>query len=69
MIGIVNIGPHDGNPLGVRTYEVRINSRVITTFEHKRSDGLAACLMAASEAVEKAKWNELAEYYKELSKP
>jgi hypothetical protein len=58
MIAIVNIGGGDeSNPLGERTYEVRINSEVITTFKHKRSDGLGACLFAASKAVEKSKWS------------
>jgi len=52
MIAIVNVGPHDSDPMGVRTYEVRINSKVITTFEHKRSEGLAACLQSAAKAVE-----------------
>ena len=53
MIAIVNVGSHDeSDPMGVRTYEVRINSKVLTTFEHKRSDGLAACLQSAAKAVE-----------------
>ena len=48
MIAIVNIGGGDeSNPLGERTYEVRINRDVITTFKHKRSDGLGACLLEA----------------------
>jgi len=60
MIAIVNTGPHDDpNPLGERTYEVRINSKVITTFRHKRGDGLGQCLLAASKAVEKQKWEPL----------
>ena len=59
MITIVNIGPHhDPNLLGERTYEVRINRKVITTFKHKRGDGLGACLLAASKAVERQKWME-----------
>jgi hypothetical protein len=60
MIAIVNTGPHDDpNPLGERTYEVRINSKVITTFRHKRGDGLGQCLLAASKAVEKQKWSDI----------
>lgn len=60
MIAIVNVGPHDDpNPLGERTYEVWINSKVITTFRHKRGDGLGQCLLAASKAVEKQKWLEI----------
>jgi hypothetical protein len=63
MIAIVNTGPHDdSNPLGERTYEVRINSKVIATFKHKRGDGLGVCLLEASKAVEKQKWMELEEF-------
>ena len=57
MIAIVNMGPHDDtNPHGERTYEIRINSHVVTTFKHKRIDGLGMCLLAASKAVEAKKW-------------
>lgn len=60
MIAIVNVGPHnDADPMGERTYEVRINAQVITTFRHKRSDGLGRCLLAASKAVEKQKWMDV----------
>lgn len=60
MIAIVNVGPHDdADPMGERTYEVRINKQVITTFRHKRSDGLGRCLLAASKAVEKQKWMDV----------
>ena len=53
MIAIVNTGPHvKSDIMGMHTYEVRINSKVITTFDHKRSDGLVACLQKASKAVE-----------------
>jgi hypothetical protein len=39
MIAIVNVGPHDDADLmGERTYEVRINEQVITTFRHRRSE-------------------------------
>jgi hypothetical protein len=61
MIAIVNKGPHDPeDPHGWRTYEVRINSEVITTFRHKRSEGLGKCLLEASEAVERQKWRDAA---------
>lgn len=60
MIAIVNIGPHDAkNPLGERTYEVRINSQVITTFRHKRADGLSRCLFEVSKAVAMKQWNAI----------
>jgi len=53
MIAIVNVGPHDSpNPMGERKYEVRINKRVIATFEHERGDGLSVCLQKAARAVE-----------------
>lgn len=61
MIAIVNVGPHDGDPFGVRNYEVRINHDVIATFQHKRADGLGRCLMEASKAVERAKWEKVSE--------
>lgn len=61
MIAIVNMGPHDPkDPLGWRTYEVRINADVVTTFRHKRSDGLGKCLLEASKAVERQKWETAA---------
>ena len=50
---IQNIG---GNPLGVCKYQLRINQDVVAEFEHNRVDGLATCLRAAAEAVEKDKW-------------
>jgi hypothetical protein len=60
MIQIVNIGPHDDpNPLGERTYEVRINNEVITTFRHERKKGLGMCLLEASKAVEQKKWAQM----------
>jgi hypothetical protein len=63
MIAIVNMGPHDhSNPMGERTYEVRVNSDVVATFRHKRSDGLGLCLLAASKAVEKQKWADIEKF-------
>lgn len=62
MIAIVNTGPHDSeDPLGVRTYEIRVNRDVICTFEHKRADGLGVCLYKASQAVERDKWMKMNE--------
>lgn len=61
MIAIVNVGPHDdSDKLGVRTYEVRINADVVCTFRHRRADGLGRCLMEASKAVERQKWEQAA---------
>ena len=59
MIAIVNVGPHDdSDKLGVRTYEVRINADVVCTFRHRRADGLGRCLLEASKAVERQKWEQ-----------
>ena len=61
MIAIVNVGPHDDpDKLGVRTYEVRINADVVCTFRHRRADGLGRCLLEASKAVERQKWEQAA---------
>lgn len=55
MIRIVQIGKKDDNPGGERLYEVGINNDpAITTFIHRRSDGLAVCLSRASKAVERS---------------
>ena len=54
---IQNISPHS-SPFGQQEYEVRINQEIITTFTHKREEGLAVCLRRAAGAVERAKWME-----------
>jgi c-di-GMP-related signal transduction protein len=67
MIAIVNMGPRDPkDPLGWRNYEVRINADVVTTFRHKRSDGLGKCLLEASKAVERQKWRNAAEMLRKI---
>ena len=38
---------------GVYEYEVKINDKFITSFKHKREEGLSICLSKAAEAVEK----------------
>lgn len=61
MIAIVNVGPHDdSDKLGWRTYEVRINADVVCRFRHRRADGLGHCLLEASKAVERQKWEQVA---------
>lgn len=50
MIQIVNVTPNP-QPTGLHTYEVRINGKVITTFEHYREDDLSTCLERAARAV------------------
>jgi hypothetical protein len=68
MIAVVNVGGGDeSDPLGERTYEVRINREVITTFKHKRSDGLGACLLEASKAVERSKWMAVEEFMQAIN--
>jgi hypothetical protein len=69
MIAIVNIGPHDQDPLGEKTYEVRINAQVITTFKHKRRDSLSKCLLAASKAVEEQQIAEIKRILERLYSP
>ena len=55
MIAIINTGSsRNSSAPDERIYELKINHEIITTFKHKRNDGLAVCLQKASEAV--AKW-------------
>jgi len=56
MIKIINTKPE--MPEKLSTYEVYINNELITTFQHKRIDGLAKCLIVAGKAVEKAQWEK-----------
>ena len=41
----------DKDPGGMRKYRLRINGKHICVFRHKRSNGLAGCLLAASNQV------------------
>lgn len=53
MIAIVNKGPQDDpDPKGERTYELRVDRRVVSTFRHRRGDGLAECLREAAAAAD-----------------
>ena len=61
MIVIVNISK---DTFGECEYEVRINQKVITTFKHRREDGLSVCLRKAHEAVARQKWLKMAELIK-----
>ena len=54
MIAIVNVSTHN-KLTGYHDYEVRINKELITTFKHKKEDGLAECLSKATMAVKKYK--------------
>ena len=58
MITITNVKAHDEDPLGLRTYEVRIKGELLAVFQHRRANGLAACLLEASKAVERKKWED-----------
>ncbi len=54
MIAIVNLGSIGrADILGPHRYEVRINHAPVCRFEHTRSKGLADCLRAAADAVER----------------
>ena len=56
MLAIVNVSPDDAPMTGRNKYEVRINRRVIATFEHDRQpDGAAQCLRDAADAVERCR--------------
>ncbi len=55
MLAIVNVSPEDAPMTGINQYEVRVNHKVIATFEHDRQYGNAAqCLRDAADAIEKA---------------
>lgn len=68
MIAIVNVSLITW-PVGIQKYELRNNSKVIATFEHKREDGLTVCLQKAAAAAEKAKWEGMRELVEGLCKP
>lgn len=69
MIAIVNKGPHvPEDPMGWRDYEVRINQDLITRFKHRRGDGLAVCLLKASEAVKQQREEEVAKRLIDLAR-
>lgn len=61
MIAIVNI-TQPCESVKEHTYSLRINRREICQFDHRRENGLAACLLAAAKAVEKQKWMETAQF-------
>jgi hypothetical protein len=59
MLAIVNVSADDAPATGMNRYEVRINSRVIATFEHDRKlDGAAQCLRDAADAVDRCRAEE-----------
>ena len=59
MLAIVNVSPEDAPLIGRNRYEVRINRRVIATFEHDRQpDGAAQCLRDAADAVDRCRAEE-----------
>ena len=60
MIAIINRGPTESaDPYDTgseRNYTVQINREpVLVGFQHERRDGLAACLRAAADALDKVK--------------
>lgn len=60
MIIIICMGKRgiDEGLMGEHIYELKINESNICYFTHKRSDGLAKCLIAAAEAVKKIEGNK-----------
>lgn len=57
MLAIVNVTPEHHK--GKDQYEVRINRKVIATFEHERAyNGAAQCLRDAADAVEAQQVNQ-----------
>ena len=61
MLAIVNVSPVGAPMTGKNKYEVRINRRVIATFEHDRQpDGAAQCLRDAADAVDRCRADEKA---------
>ena len=70
MIKIINKGGGDPKDImGTRWYEVWINDKFITSFQHKRANGLGACLFEASKAVDREKWESLNNAYTGDFKP
>ena len=47
MIAIINTTPEEATA----TYSLQINDRLITKFQHRRSDGLGVCLIKAGLSV------------------
>jgi histone H3/H4 len=66
MIAIVNVSK-TLSPFGWNDYELRINSKVIAAFRHKREEGLAKCLEQAAAAAEKAKRDQALDIIKAMS--
>lgn len=55
---IHNLGPLPGEDInGVYKYELLINVSQIAIFEHRRSDGLAACLRKAADVFQHKRTN------------
>jgi hypothetical protein len=55
MIAIINRSENHGREYGkgAQNYEILINTKHITNFEHKFEDGLSLCLSRAALAVDK----------------
>jgi len=51
-------------------YEVGINNHpAITTFKHRRTDGLAVCLFKASKAIEHSETGQAVRVIQEMQRP
>lgn len=62
MIKIVNTG-NNPSSTGSHKYDIFINNKKITSFRHKREEGLATCLAKASKAVKQVEIDNLIDTY------
>ena len=69
MLVIVNVSPPGTPTTGTNQYEVRVNQKVIASFEHDRQYlNAAQCLRDAADAIEKARLQEHNELVEALCK-
>lgn len=67
MLAIVNVSPEGTPYTGTNHYEVRVNQKVIATFDHDRQYGAAAhCLRDAADAIENCEASSQEEMLKAL---
>jgi hypothetical protein len=57
---MIKIDIRETSDPGTCVYEIKINDKFITSFKHKREEGLSVCLLRAAEAVEK---KDLLDFY------
>jgi hypothetical protein len=65
MLAIINVSKDPTQSLA--DYEIRINQRVIGTFQHKRTyNGAAQCLRDAADALDRTKKDQDLELFERL---